>query len=465
MFVATSNLKLQEFGNFVYAYLSKYAAYVMMLHIKKAFNDSSSTSSKTTGYLTLYQTGIGQAQQTNYSGGAKPYDEDLGSNFCHLSNSSVYQASTRFLEEPQWWYRSPQKCNGRSLFPATPTQTVYVDSRNTGWGIPPPRELHGIGQDRQYYESLLYQQTWLVELDPSLFWNLAEWNLQQNSRYRISTYILQESLANLTIHFSANQPTLGTPFGRRIRGPHDLPPPKIHIQELEGHVAGFPLEPYHESLEEDNHEKATSSGAGSPVLVSDDKYQIQTTSTVHPIQHNIHGSSYTTQQLEAICLEGIRNKIKFLGINAIATQDMLYQHLQPSATDPNIIKHSNFLNSYIGPLVRQNPSTFIHRSTLDLLLVQCFLAIRDYPHLADRLRDTSFILPWRLPLKKVCQSGLWLHRSLWIKMWQCKIFCFLVIGLRLIHFKPIISETSLDTTSLTDEYFDTENSWYDSGLA
>jgi hypothetical protein len=34
--VATSNLKLQKFGNFEYAYLLKYLAYIIMLHTKKA---------------------------------------------------------------------------------------------------------------------------------------------------------------------------------------------------------------------------------------------------------------------------------------------------------------------------------------------------------------------------------------------------------------------------------------------
>ena len=86
-----------------------------------------------------------------------------------------------------------------------------------------------------------------------------------------------------------------------------------------------------------------------------DKYQIQTTSTVHPIQHNIHGSSYTTQQLEAICLEGIRNKIKFLGINAIATQDMLYQHLQPSAT----VKFYKNINYVFWVLLKRTRFTLI----------------------------------------------------------------------------------------------------------
>ena len=38
------------------------------------------------------------------------------------------------LQELQWWYDNLQKWNGRSMLTPTPTQTIYVDASNTGWG-------------------------------------------------------------------------------------------------------------------------------------------------------------------------------------------------------------------------------------------------------------------------------------------------------------------------------------------
>jgi hypothetical protein len=38
------------------------------------------------------------------------------------------------LQELSWWYHNLQKWNGRSILPTTPTQTIFVDASNTGWG-------------------------------------------------------------------------------------------------------------------------------------------------------------------------------------------------------------------------------------------------------------------------------------------------------------------------------------------
>jgi len=37
-------------------------------------------------------------------------------------------------EELIWWYDNLKKWNGRSLLPSTPSQTIFVDASNTGWG-------------------------------------------------------------------------------------------------------------------------------------------------------------------------------------------------------------------------------------------------------------------------------------------------------------------------------------------
>ena len=345
-------------------------------------------------------------------------------------------------------------------------------------------------------------------------------------------------------------------------------------------------------------------------------------------------------------MEVIRNRIYSLGLNATATQDLLQQHLQPSATekcyrkhqlrfldfakknqvsfdkftaqdvvnflstmrtthhhqtstlkttraaithlhqDPNIIKHSNLLNSYIDSLVRQDPPTLIHRPTLDLspalafaqeiasrgsttvyrlqiklafLLsmaaflrpsdleripfgscsvdrstgaltfsvvapkekrkgrriikpytihphrdnpelcpVQCFLAIRDHPHLTGRSRDTALFINSKNFKTPICASTLssWLHHHFISLVTSEKgvsirslassraldqgvaMQDILSLGnwassdtfqnhyqrnqMARIDFTTTVlsSGTSLDTTSPTDdEYFDAENSF------
>ncbi|EIE88314.1 hypothetical protein RO3G_13025 [Rhizopus delemar RA 99-880] len=37
-------------------------------------------------------------------------------------------------QELQWWYNNLKLWNGRSFLPTTPSETVYVDASNTGWG-------------------------------------------------------------------------------------------------------------------------------------------------------------------------------------------------------------------------------------------------------------------------------------------------------------------------------------------
>ncbi|KAG0927513.1 hypothetical protein G6F28_012710 [Rhizopus arrhizus] len=38
------------------------------------------------------------------------------------------------LQELRWWYTNLQAWNSRSLLPNTPSQTIFVDASNTGWG-------------------------------------------------------------------------------------------------------------------------------------------------------------------------------------------------------------------------------------------------------------------------------------------------------------------------------------------
>lgn len=86
------------------------------------------------------------------------------------------------LEELQWWYQNLQKWNGRSLLPATPTQTVFVDASNTGWGCSwQHHRAHGYWTPEEAAQSINWRELKAAHLA------LKTFPLPQNSTVLIRT--------------------------------------------------------------------------------------------------------------------------------------------------------------------------------------------------------------------------------------------------------------------------------------
>ncbi|KAG1133073.1 hypothetical protein G6F38_013256 [Rhizopus arrhizus] len=62
-------------------------------------------------------------------------------------------------EELRWWYDNLKKWNGRSLLPSTPTQTIYVDASNTGWGCSLGKQrAHGYWAPEEAAQSINWRE-------------------------------------------------------------------------------------------------------------------------------------------------------------------------------------------------------------------------------------------------------------------------------------------------------------------
>ncbi|KAG1137203.1 hypothetical protein G6F38_011484 [Rhizopus arrhizus] len=125
------------------------------LCIEYPHNDGITSNEETSRHSSFHQTSAGSPSQTISSCSAQPHNANTGGNFCHIPSPAVYTAPS-LLQEPNcqvgkrldpsltldsasiqeltWWYHNLQKWNGRSLLPSTPTQTIFVDASDTGWG-------------------------------------------------------------------------------------------------------------------------------------------------------------------------------------------------------------------------------------------------------------------------------------------------------------------------------------------
>ncbi|KAI8635853.1 hypothetical protein BD408DRAFT_438490 [Parasitella parasitica] len=158
-------------------------------------------------------------------------------------------------------------------------------------------------------------------------------------------------------------------------------------------------------------------------------------------------TSLTTEQLDALRLEVIRNRINALGLNPTATQDLFHQHLHPSATIKCYKKHqlrfldfaclqqNTLINFYLDALAKLDPPTLIHRLTIDVspaLVFACSIASRPttsvkllQEKLAFLLAMAAFLRPsdlTRIPFEFakfriliVCSFRWWLQKKLGVK--------------------------------------------------
>jgi hypothetical protein len=68
-------------------------------------------------------------------------------------------------DELNWWYFNLQKWNGRSLLTATPTQTIFVDASDTGWGCSWNKQrAHGYWTPLEAAQSINWRELKAVHL-------------------------------------------------------------------------------------------------------------------------------------------------------------------------------------------------------------------------------------------------------------------------------------------------------------
>ncbi|KAG2228482.1 hypothetical protein INT48_008098, partial [Thamnidium elegans] len=86
------------------------------------------------------------------------------------------------LDELNWWYLNLQKWNGRSLLPTTPTQTIFVDASNTGWGCSwKTYRAHGYWTTQEAAQSINWRELKAAHLA------LTTFQVPQNSTILIRT--------------------------------------------------------------------------------------------------------------------------------------------------------------------------------------------------------------------------------------------------------------------------------------
>ncbi|KAG0755157.1 hypothetical protein G6F24_012020 [Rhizopus arrhizus] len=302
-------------------------------------------------------------------------------------------------EELRWWYDNLKKWNGRSLLPSTPTQTIYVDASNTGWGCSLGKQrAHGywapeeaaqsinwreLKADRQHNQPVVYQQTGgntVAPFNESRNGSLElvsstqhydsssthQRDLQQNSRYGVSPNILQEPMANNSNSIPTDSTTMGSVLDRPLcrqdnqvvtklrvlaSGSGRYPYGCLHstMDELDEAFRKSPMESDISGSEQDTSREASSSGNGGTVLAECSMVSSVTTDgSFTPSNANTSNSSNnmsqntspsTTQELDAIRVAIIRNKLESQHLNKHAVSDLLRQRLAPTATNKGYRKN------------------------------------------------------------------------------------------------------------------------------
>ncbi|KAI8639170.1 hypothetical protein BD408DRAFT_392780 [Parasitella parasitica] len=185
---------------------------------------------------------------------------------------------------------------------------------------------------------------------------------QHDCEYGVSPNIFQESMANTTVSFPTNQPTVGPLLDRSLCRPDDQIVTKVRVmasgsrgypygcvylpmEDVGQAVHKSPMEPDHS-----NSTRETSPGdSGSAILAECSLVpsgatvgsfcSLDTPSSSDTNDFSSNTPSTNTEELESIRVAIIRNKLEAQHLNPQATADLLRQQLAPTPTNKGYQKY------------------------------------------------------------------------------------------------------------------------------
>ncbi|CEP08910.1 hypothetical protein, partial, partial [Parasitella parasitica] len=291
------------------------------------------------------------------------------------------------LEELQWWYHNLKKWNGRSFLPTTPTETVYVDASNTGWGCSwKHQKASGYWTHEEASQSINWRElaaaffalktfqiptnsTILIRTDnttslsyinnhggtrslPMLELATQVWNWCIQHNIMIQAQHIKEPMANPSACLPANQPNVGTLLDRPLRRQDNQVVTKVRVlatgsgrypygciydpmEHLDKAIHKPTLEPDLSRPTQDSTGETSSSLPSSTVLA--ERYLVPSSTTAGSYltldaspRHNSNDLSQDpspsdSSELDALRVAIIRDQLLKVNLNEQAIEDLLAQ--------------------------------------------------------------------------------------------------------------------------------------------